>query len=65
MRRALRLYRAEERAADYGLARLSLQAEIASNYFTLRGLDAQDAIYKQSIDLYKESLDLVNAQFIG
>lgn len=59
------LYRAEQRAADYGLARLSLQAEVAANYFALRGLDAQDAIYKQSIDLYKESLGLVNAQFIG
>ncbi|HEX2055589.1 MAG TPA: efflux transporter outer membrane subunit, partial [Nitrospiraceae bacterium] len=59
------LYRAEQRAADYGLARLSLQAEIAANYFVLRGLDAQDAIYRQSIDLYKRSLDLVNAQFIG
>jgi outer membrane protein, multidrug efflux system len=59
------LYRAEERAADYGLARLSLQAEIASNYFTLRSLDAQDAIYNQSIALYKQSLDLVKAQFIG
>lgn len=59
------IYRAEERAADYGLARLSLQAEVAANYFTLRGLDAQDAIYKQSIALYKQSLNLVNAQFIG
>jgi outer membrane protein, multidrug efflux system len=59
------LYRAEQRAADYGLARLSLQAEVAANYFTLRGLDAQDAIYKQSIALYTESLNLVNAQFIG
>lgn len=59
------LYRAEERAADYGLARLSLQAEVAANYFTLRGLDAQDAIYKQSIALYKQSLDIVNAQFAG
>jgi multidrug efflux system outer membrane protein len=59
------LYRAEERAADYGLARLSLQAEIAANYFTLRSLDAQDAIYNQSIALYKQSLDLVKAQFIG
>jgi NodT family efflux transporter outer membrane factor (OMF) lipoprotein len=58
-------YRAEERAADWGLARLSLQAEIAANYFTLRGLDAQVAIYKTSIDLYKRSLDLVKAQFIG
>lgn len=59
------LYRAEERAAEYGLARLSLQAEIAANYFTLRGLDAQAAIYTQSIALYRKSLDLVNAQFIG
>ena len=59
------LYRAEERAADYGLARLSLQAEIAANYFTLRGYDAQVAIYTQSIDLYKRSLDLVKTQFAG
>jgi multidrug efflux system outer membrane protein len=58
-------YRAEERAADYGLARLSLQAEIAANYFTLRGYDAQAAIYKQSIELYRQSLDLVKAQFAG
>jgi NodT family efflux transporter outer membrane factor (OMF) lipoprotein len=58
-------YRAQERAADYGLARLSLQAEIASDYFTLRGYDAQAAIYKQSIDLYRRSLDLVKTQFAG
>jgi outer membrane protein, multidrug efflux system len=58
-------YRAEERAADYGLARLSLQAEIAADYFTLRGFDAQAAIYKQSIDLYRKSLNLVKAQFAG
>jgi NodT family efflux transporter outer membrane factor (OMF) lipoprotein len=59
------IYRAEERAADWGLARLSLQAEIAADYFTLRGFDAQAAIYKQSIDLYRQSLDLVKAQFAG
>ncbi|ALA59628.1 efflux transporter outer membrane subunit [Nitrospira moscoviensis] len=58
-------YRAQERAADWGLARLSLQAEIASDYFTLRGYDAQAAIYQHSIDLYKRSLALVNAQFAG
>ncbi len=58
-------YRAEERAADYGLARLSLQAEIAANYFTLRGFDAQAAIYVQSIALYTNSLGLVNTQFAG
>ncbi|MGA6826314.1 efflux transporter outer membrane subunit [Nitrospira sp. NS4] len=58
-------YRAEERAADYGLARLSLQAEIAANYFTLRGYDAEVAIYTQSIDLYKRSLAIVKTQFAG
>jgi outer membrane protein, multidrug efflux system len=59
------IYRAEERAADYGLARLSLQAEIASDYFTLRGYDAQAAIYSQSIALYKNVLNLVQRQFVG
>ncbi len=59
------IYRAEERAAQYGLARLSLQAEIASDYFTLRAFDAQAAIYKQSIELYRRSLNLVKAQFAG
>ena len=59
------LYRAEERAADFGLARLSLQAEIGANYFTLRGYDAQTAIYTQSIELYQQSLNLVKAQFAG
>jgi len=58
-------YRAQERAADWGLARLSLQAEVASDYFLLRGFDAQTAIYQQSIDLYKNTLDLVKAQFAG
>ncbi|MEK6804310.1 MAG: efflux transporter outer membrane subunit [Nitrospirota bacterium] len=59
------LYRAEERAADYGLARLSLQAEIGANYFRLRGYDAQTAIYTQSIALYRESLNLIKDQFAG
>jgi len=57
------IYRAEERAAEYGLARLSLQAEVAANYFTLRGFDAQSAIYSESILLYEDSLDIVKAQF--
>lgn len=59
------IYRAQERAADYSLARLSLQAEIASNYFQLRGYDAQTAIYSQSISLYKKSLNIVKTQFAG
>jgi multidrug efflux system outer membrane protein len=67
LRNATRIetYRAEERAADYGLARLSLQAEISTNYFLLRGYDAQIAIYTQSIELYRRSLAIVKAQFAG
>jgi multidrug efflux system outer membrane protein len=56
------IYRAEERASEYGLARLSLQAEIGANYFTLRGYDAQLGIYTKSIDLYKGSLELIKDQ---
>ncbi|MGH7180627.1 MAG: efflux transporter outer membrane subunit [Nitrospiraceae bacterium] len=59
------IYRAEERAADYGLVRLLLQAEVAADYFTLRGYDAQTSIYTQSITLYKQSLMLVERQFAG
>jgi multidrug efflux system outer membrane protein len=59
------LYRGEQRAADYALARLSLQAEIATDYFTLRGYDAQDSIYTQSIDYYKKSLAISEARLIG
>lgn len=58
-------YRAQERAADWGLARLSLQAEVGTDYWLLRGFDAQTAIYVQSIDLYKSTLDLVKSQFAG
>ena len=60
-----RVYRAEQRAAEYALARLSFQAELASDYFMLRGLDAQLDIYKQSIIFYKQSLNIVNDRFAG
>ena len=59
------LHRAQERAAQWGLARLSLQAEIASDYFTLRGFDAQTAIYTKSIDLYRRVVKLVKIQYAG
>ncbi len=58
-------YRAEERAADWALARLSLQAEIASNYFLVRGLDAQESIYTHSIELYRDTLKLTKTQYVG
>lgn len=59
------IYRAEQRAAEYGLARLSLQAEIATDYFILRGLDAQEAVYRQSIAYYQKLLRVVKNRFAG
>lgn len=60
-----RTYLAQQKAAEFALARLSLQAEIASDYFTLRGYDAQTDIYNQSIGYYKQSLAVVNDRFAG
>jgi NodT family efflux transporter outer membrane factor (OMF) lipoprotein len=59
------IYAAQQKAAEYGLARLSLQAEVAADYFTLRGIDAQNAIYHQSISYYERSLEVVNVKFEG
>jgi outer membrane protein, multidrug efflux system len=42
---------------------LSLVASVTTNYLQLRGLDAQLAIAKQTLDAYGESLKLFNLQF--
>lgn len=56
---------AQQKAAEFALARLSLQGELASDYFMLRGYDAQTDIYNQSIVYYKQSLAIVNDRFLG
>ncbi len=60
-----KIYEAESMAAEYSLAKLSLQSELAINYFLLRGLDSRDNTYVQSIDYYKESLKIVESRFKG
>ncbi|MGJ4748365.1 efflux transporter outer membrane subunit [Leptospira sp. SA-E8] len=57
------IYNAQSVAADYALARLSLQAELAADYFTFRGLNAQDTTYRQSIEFYEQSMSLVNERY--
>lgn len=64
-RTRIQTHRAQESAAEYWLARLSIQAELAKNYYDLRGLDAQNSVYKKSIAYYKQSLDIVTDQFNG
>ena len=43
---------AQADAADQANARLSLQAQLAESYVTLRGLDAELALYRQTIQFY-------------
>ncbi|ABA57775.1 efflux transporter outer membrane subunit [Nitrosococcus oceani] len=64
-RTRMKIYRAEQRAAEYILARLSLQAEVATNYYTLRSLDGQAAILSQSVNYYKDLLGVVEDRFNG
>jgi len=55
-------YSAQERAAQFAAARLSLQAELANDYVELRGYDAQDAIYRQSIAYYQNAVTVTQTQ---
>ncbi|MUG90618.1 efflux transporter outer membrane subunit [Bombella sp. ESL0385] len=49
---------AQAGAAQYALTRLSLQAELASNYVTLRGIDAQLAVYDDSIRYFRTAVEI-------
>lgn len=59
------VFKAQEQAARYGGVKLLLHAELLDQYFTLRALDAQNAIFKQSIEYYQTSLSIVNDQYSG
>ncbi|TGN19338.1 efflux transporter outer membrane subunit [Leptospira idonii] len=60
-----KIYEAESVAAQYALARLSLQSELATDFFLLRGLDAKKETYDLSIQYYEKLLELVNQRFKG
>jgi multidrug efflux system outer membrane protein len=49
---------AQASAASLASARLSLQAELASDYIALRGLDAQEAVYRGSIAYYQKAVHI-------
>jgi NodT family efflux transporter outer membrane factor (OMF) lipoprotein len=50
-------------AADLGALRLSIQAEVATDYFGLRSYDTQGQLLDKTVDDYQKALDLTQTLF--
>jgi NodT family efflux transporter outer membrane factor (OMF) lipoprotein len=56
-------YGAQANAADLENTRLTVQAEVASDYFQLRGQDALKVLLDSTVTALQQSLDLTRAQY--
>src|SRR5207237_3521800 len=56
---------AEATAADLETARLSLQAELAMDYFELRAADAQQQLLDETVKAFQDALRLTENRFRG
>jgi NodT family efflux transporter outer membrane factor (OMF) lipoprotein len=56
---------AQASAANLAAARLSAQAELVSDYFQLRMLDAEKQLLDDSVAAFQRSLDLTNNRYVA
>jgi NodT family efflux transporter outer membrane factor (OMF) lipoprotein len=56
---------AQASAADMETIRLSLHAELALDYLTLRGLDSQKRLFDTNVDAFEKALQLTESRFQG
>lgn len=67
IRRTVNIAREETAAsaADLANVRLSLQAELATDYFELRAADAQSRLLNQTVAQYRDAVRVTNNRFTG
>ncbi|HBK04439.1 MAG TPA: RND transporter [Acetobacteraceae bacterium] len=56
---------AQASGADLATIQLSLHAELANDYTALRGLDAQEKLLSQSVEVYRRALAITQARYDG
>jgi len=67
VRRSIAAARQETQASagDLETIRLSLHAELATDYFELRSLDAQKQLFDETLVAYQKALDLTQSRYDG
>jgi len=56
---------AQASAADLETARLSIHAELAFDYFTLRGIDRDRQLLDSAVESFEKALELTQNRFLG